>query len=190
MRTLIYIFLALYSISLVSCKKEKNTNIKVEASAENKKSLKKIAVATIDSKSNTETSGTITFTEIDQKVTMIAQLDNISNSGPHAIHIHAIGDCNSEDGKSAGGHWNPTNTNHGKWNSETFHIGDIGNIQINEKGNGTISRTTDLWCINCEDDKKNIIGKAIIIHKGPDDFTSQPSGAAGPRIGCGEIITQ
>ena len=33
----------------------------------------------------------------------------------------------------------------------------------------------------------DIVGKAIIVHAGADDFTSQPSGVAGGRIGCGEI---
>ena len=35
--------------------------------------------------------------------------------------------------------------------------------------------------------KSNIIGRAIIVHSGVDDYTSQPSGAAGGRIGCGVI---
>ena len=50
--------------------------------------------------------------------------------------------------------------------------------------------TTDLWCLNCEDSSKNILGKSIIIHEGIDDFTSQPSGAAGSRIACGGIIEE
>ena len=58
---------------------------------------------------------------------------------------------------------------------------------IGDDGNGIIERETNLWCIDCDDEKKNIVGKAIIIHQGPDDFSSQPAGAAGPRIGCGAI---
>nr|WP_274608912.1 superoxide dismutase family protein [Lamprobacter modestohalophilus] len=30
-------------------------------------------------------------------------------------------------------------------------------------------------------------GAALVIHKGADDYNSQPSGAAGPRIACGVI---
>ena len=52
-----------------------------------------------------------------------------------------------------------------------------------------ITFSTDLWCLNCDDENKNIIGKAIIVHQGIDDFTSQPSGAAGSRITCGGIIS-
>ena len=147
----------------------------------------KSATAIIVSKSNSQITGKVEFREQNGKVQMTAVISN-ATQGDHAIHIHAVGDCNSEDGTSAGGHWNPTNEPHGKWNSASFHRGDIGNIQVNEKGKGSISRETDLWCIGCEDEQKNILGKAIIIHQGPDDFSSQPAGAAGARIGCGEII--
>ena len=47
---------------------------------------------------------------------------------------------------------------------------------------------TDQWCLGCDDETKNILGKAVIIHEGTDDYTSQPSGAAGKRIVCGGII--
>ena len=49
---------------------------------------------------------------------------------------------------------------------------------------------TDLWCLGCDDKNRNILGKSIIVHKGADDFISQPSGAAGSRIACGGIIEE
>jgi Cu-Zn family superoxide dismutase len=145
------------------------------------------ANAIIEAKSDSGISGSVSFSEKNGMVTMTANISGLS-AGNHAIHIHAIGDCSAADGTSAGGHWNPTNVNHGRWGQSPFHIGDIGNIVADSEGNGTITRDTDLWCIGCDDETKNIVGKAIIIHAGPDDFTSQPAGAAGPRIGCGEII--
>ena len=109
--------------------------------------------------------------------------------GEHAIHIHNSSDCSSPDGKSAGGHWNPTAKPHGKWGAETgYHKGDIGNFTADENGNGTISFTTNEWCIGCGDDTKDILGKGIIVHAGVDDLTSQPSGAAGARVSCAGII--
>ena len=119
---------------------------------------------------------------------MTAVISGLSE-GTHAIHIHQTGDCSSPNGKSAGGHWNPTAQPHGKWGAtEGYHKGDIGNFETDENGNGTISKTTDEWCIGCEDATKNVVGKGIIVHQGIDDFTSQPSGAAGARIACGGII--
>ena len=147
----------------------------------------KKAIATIEAKSGSTVSGTVTFIEKDGIVVMKAALSGLSQ-GNHAIHIHAIGDCSAPDGKSAGGHWNPTNENHGKWMEAPFHIGDIGNLVVGADGTGTIERTTNLWSVGGKEAKKNVVGHAIIIHEGPDDFSSQPSGAAGPRVGCGEIV--
>ena len=148
----------------------------------------KKAMATIEAKSGSTVSGTVTFIEKNGIVKMKATLSGLSE-GNHAIHIHAIGDCSAADGKSAGGHWNPTFKNHGKWGDKNgYHKGDIGNFEVNENGDGKIVLETNEWCIGCEDKTKNIVGKAIIVHQGTDDFTSQPSGDAGARIICGGII--
>ena len=82
------------------------------------------------------------------------------------------------------GHWNPTDVEHGKWGEGEFHLGDIGNITVGEDGTGRITLTTDLWEIGTGSDI-DVVGKSIIIHADADDFVSQPSGAAGARIGCG-----
>ncbi len=102
-----------------------------------------------------------------------------------AVHIHEHGDC-GDNGKMAHGHWNPTNAQHGKWGQGSFHSGDIGNVKLDAKGKGTLSVETDLWTLGGKADK-NILGKAIIVHGGVDDFTTQPTGNAGSRIGCGVI---
>jgi len=102
-----------------------------------------------------------------------------------AIHIHEHGDC-SDTAKMAHGHWNPTNAQHGKWGSESFHAGDIGNIKLNAIGKGTMSLTTDLWTLGGKPDK-NLLGRSIIIHGGIDDYKTQPTGNSGTRIGCGVI---
>ncbi len=149
--------------------------------------IKKISM-TLESKSGSTASGTVTFTEDSGVVKMEATLSGLS-PGTHAIHIHEKADCTSEDGKSTGGHWNPTFEPHASWGAEGgYHKGDIGNFEADENGNGSIAMKTDEWCIGCGDEKKDILGKAIIVHQGADDFTSQPSGAAGTRISCGGII--
>ena len=153
-------------------------------------SIPNMVVIELESKSSSETNGFIVFTEEDSKVTMEATISNLE-PGEHAIHIHEKSDCSSSDGKSAGGHWNPTLESHGEWGDSTgFHRGDIGNFNVDENGNGTVSFSTDLWCLDCDDLNKNIIGKSIIIHQGSDDLISQPSGAAGSRIACGGIIEE
>jgi Cu-Zn family superoxide dismutase len=140
-----------------------------------------------ESKSNSNVTGTASFTEKNGKVTFVAKIAGLQ-PGVHAIHIHEKSDCSAADGSSAGGHWNPTFKKHGKWGVDEYHKGDIGNFTADEKGNGTITLTTDEWCIGCEDATKDILGKGLIVHQGADDFTTQPTGNAGARVACSAII--
>jgi len=140
-----------------------------------------------ESKSNSTVTGTATFTEKNGKVTFTAKISGLQ-PGIHAIHIHEKSDCSAADGSSAGGHWNPTFKKHGKWGDVEHHRGDIGNFTADEKGNGTITLTTDEWSIGGEDPSKDILGKGLIVHQGADDYISQPAGNAGARVACSAII--
>lgn len=142
----------------------------------------------MEPKSDSNVQGLVNFVEKDGQVAMSATFSGLT-PGEHAIHIHEKADCSSDDGKSTGGHWNPTAQPHGKWgDTGGFHKGDIGNFLANEDGSAVVSFETDAWCIGCGDPNKDILGKAVIVHQGIDDFTSQPSGAAGARISCTGII--
>lgn len=177
------------ALSIISCKNvnKDKTTLEVET-IETKTVAPKSLTITLNPKSDSNASGTIDFTEENGTVSMTATLSGLE-PGVHAIHIHQSSDCTSPDGKSAGGHWNPSNQPHGKWGAETgYHKGDIGNFTADENGNGTISITTNEWCIGCGDDTKDIIGRGIIVHAGVDDFNTQPTGDAGGRVSCGGII--
>ncbi len=142
----------------------------------------------MEPKSDSSVNGEVTFTQENGNVVMKAVLTGLTE-GEHAIHIHEKADCSSADGKSTGGHWNPTFQPHGKWGAEEgYHKGDIGNFVADADGNATVDFATNEWCIGCDDETKNIVGKAVIVHQGVDDFTSQPSGAAGDRVSCTGII--
>jgi Cu-Zn family superoxide dismutase len=143
------------------------------------------AVAEIAPKSGSDLTGEAVFTSMNGKVTLELTLEH-ATPGPHAVHIHETGDCSAEDASSAGGHWNPTGEEHGRWGVPPFHLGDIGNVDVGEGGKGTLTLETDLWAVGDGSDH-DVLGKAVVVHEGPDDFTSQPAGAAGKRIGCGVI---
>jgi Cu-Zn family superoxide dismutase len=144
------------------------------------------ARADISPASGSELTGSVTFTTTDDgKVEFELTVQN-GEPGEHAVHLHENGDCSAPDATSAGGHWNPTNEPHGKRGTDTFHKGDIANMLISADGTGYLNMTIDGWSIG-GDDQSNILNKAVIIHAKADDFTSQPSGAAGDRIGCGVI---
>jgi len=107
-----------------------------------------------------------------------------------AAHIHRGNECDYIDGSAAMGHWNPTGEAHGYWGTKNFHSGDLGNIKLNSEGKGklVVDDNDKRWTLE-KTGKKSVIGKTIIIHSGYDDGTSQPTGNAGERVGCGVITT-
>jgi len=145
----------------------------------------KTATAAIQSRSDSHVTGKATFTEEKGQVTLKIEIEG-AEPGTHAVHLHEKGDCAAPDATSAGGHWNPTHENHGKWNTAPFHHGDIGNIEVGADGKGTFKLTTNLWTIGSGVDT-DVVGKAVIVHAKADDFTTQPTGNAGGRVGCGVV---
>ncbi len=150
---------------------------------------KEIAQASLSSTANNEAIGSAKFYSLaDGKIKMNLEINMpASADSTVAVHFHEHGDCGNM-GENTHGHWNPTNEAHGKWESANYHSGDIGNIKLDGKGSAKLSVTTDRWNVT-EGDVKNIIGKGIIVHGGTDDYTTQPTGNSGPRIGCGVIET-
>lgn len=148
---------------------------------------KEIAKATLNSTTQNENIGTVKFYSLaDGKIKMDLELNFAAKADSTvAVHFHEHGDCGNM-GENTHGHWNPTKEAHGKWGSANYHSGDIGNIKLDDKGHATLSITTDRWNTN-EGDVKNIIGRGIIVHGGTDDYTTQPTGNSGPRVGCGVI---
>ena len=145
------------------------------------------AMATISgTKADTTLNGTATFDKDGNEVKMHLELTVPSKANQSvAVHFHAMSDC-GDMGKMAGGHWNPTHEDHGKWGTGKYHSGDIGNITLDGTGKGMIDVKTNRWSLG-GDSTTNIIGKTIIVHSGVDDYTTQPSGNSGERIGCGVI---
>lgn len=146
------------------------------------------AEAVIDPLGGGETNGMAIFSDDGSEISL--QLDVYkAPAGPLAAHIHEFGDCSADDGSSAGGHWNPEGEDHGAWGADAHHLGDLGNIEVDESGHGSLTLTTDRWSMGTGD-ADDIVGHAIIVHEKADDFTTQPTGAAGGRIACGVIVAK
>jgi Cu-Zn family superoxide dismutase len=146
-----------------------------------------VASAKLATTADAKDMGTARFFQLeDGKIRMDLEINYAARADSTvAVHFHEHGDCGNM-GENAHGHWNPTKENHGKWGSAASHAGDIGNIQLDNQGRGTISITTDRWTVE-GDDIKTIIGRGIIVHGGTDDYKTQPTGNSGPRVGCGVI---
>jgi Cu-Zn family superoxide dismutase len=146
------------------------------------------AIAWINPKSDSQLAGSAIFLREAGGITLQVKVEQ-APPGEHAVHIHETGDCSAPDGSSAGGHWNPTVEDHGRWGVAPHHLGDIGNLVVGEDGNGTLTLTTDRWSMGTGE-PNDILDLSVIVHASPDDFTTQPTGAAGGRIGCGVIRAQ
>lgn len=149
---------------------------------------KETVVVRLESKSGSTATGLAIFVQEYGQVRLISEFEGLT-PGVHAMHLHEKADCSAADGTSSGGHWNPTFEKHGSWGDpKGYHRGDIGNLTAKADGTAKLMFQTDQWCIGCGDETKDILGKAVILHDGRDDLTTQPTGNAGGRISCGGII--
>lgn len=104
--------------------------------------------------------------------------------GKHGFHVHENGDCSAPDGSSAGAHFNPEKKAHGAPDAAEHHAGDLGNIEADASGAAQVN--IHMNGITIGSGANSVMGKAIIVHANPDDF-SQPTGNAGGRLACGVI---
>ncbi|MFQ5510464.1 MAG: superoxide dismutase family protein [Candidatus Krumholzibacteriia bacterium] len=131
--------------------------------------------------------GIATFVESHDGVRIAVNLHDMPE-GTHALHIHAAGACEKPGFKTAKGHFNPFDRRHGLKSPRGAHAGDLLNIVIGKDGTGAALVTAPL--VTLGEGKNSLFqgpGTAIMIHDGPDDYVSDPAGAAGPRIACGVI---
>ena len=144
------------------------------------------ALAIIESKSGSAVTGRVIFTQLPSGQTRVQVSISNATPGSHGLHIHEKGDCSAPDAASAGGHFNAAGNPHAAPTDAKRHNGDLGNIEIGADGKGTLTITTDMLTVtegpNC------VVGKSVIFHEKTDDFTTQPTGAAGARYGCGVVI--
>jgi len=189
-------FVLALTLTLVGCKHEvKNQTDNTQSSqSENTQPTprveanKQTVVVKLESKSGSTATGVAIFVQEYGQVRVISEFEGLT-PGIHAMHLHEKADCSAADGTSSGGHWNPTFEKHGSWGDpKGYHRGDVGNLTAKSDGTAKLMFQTDQWCIGCGDENRDILGKAVIIHEGRDDLTTQPTGNAGGRVSCGGII--
>ncbi|MBI2307594.1 MAG: superoxide dismutase family protein [Rhodocyclales bacterium] len=145
------------------------------------------AEATLAPTQGNTASGIITFQQNGAKMMVRADVSGLP-PGAHGFHIHEKGDCSAPDGTSAGGHFNPAAKMHGYPLHANHHAGDLPQLAANAKGEAWVEVTLDGLSIG--EGANDIVGKGVIVHAGPDDFSSQPAGNSGPRVACGVIAAK
>jgi Cu-Zn family superoxide dismutase len=131
--------------------------------------------------------GTATLTSLgDRGVFISAQLRNLPE-GTHAFHIHAVGRCEPPF-ESAGGHYNAAQRQHGFLDPNGQHNGDLPNITV--RSDGTASAEAVAWMVTLRGGDAPRLdgdGSALVVHSGVDDYRTDPTGNAGPRLACGVV---
>ncbi|MGM0669985.1 MAG: superoxide dismutase family protein [Gemmatimonadota bacterium] len=141
------------------------------------------AVAVLHPTEGNEVSGIVHFVDSGAGIRVIADVEGLS-PGPHGFHVHQFGDCSAPDGTSAGGHFDPDDMPHGAPTDTERHVGDLGNISADDMGVAHFEWTDTLLSFR---GTHSIVGRGVIVHAQEDDFTTQPTGDAGPRLACGVI---
>jgi len=131
--------------------------------------------------------GTAEITAAGDGVNIVLKAVNLP-PGSHGFHIHAVGQCEGPDFKSAGGHFNPTGKKHGHKNPLGAHSGDLPNLVIAADGTGSLEAL--VHGVTFGTNANGLFhpgGTSLVIHAKADDETSDPAGNSGSRIACGII---
>ena len=149
-----------------------------------------VARAIIDELDGSGVTGTVTFREVEDATTVRISLAGLT-PGEHGFHVHEGDGCGPDStgtpGGAAGGHFNPLVSEHGAPTAAPSdrHAGDLGNVTANAEG---IVAGTVVDSVLTLAGPTSVIGHAVVVHAGADDLTSQPSGDAGSRVGCGVVV--
>lgn len=127
-------------------------------------------------------------------IAVTSEGDSGLEPGDHGVHLHEYGVCAPSDGEQpfsdAGGHFNPTNAQHGGPEDEDSHAGDLGNLTVADDGSIDFEITTDKVTLEpgAENSLADEDGTALVIHADADDMETDPSGESGDRVACGVVF--
>jgi len=129
--------------------------------------------------------GSLVLTQAGTSVRIEGEVTGLDPGGTHGFHIHETGDCSDPDAEGAGGHLNPTGDVHGNPLGDRHHLGDMRNLEANAEGRAVVRHVIDDAGLGAG--THSLRGRAVIVHAGADDYTTDPAGDAGERIACGVI---
>ena len=144
------------------------------------------AVAVLASASGSRVSGKLTLAPMGDGVHISGEVGGLAPNGQFGFHVHEKGDCSAVDASSAGGHFNPAASPHGRAGTASHHAGDMDNVTSD--GEGVARVNVHLRGVSLGGGADNdIAGRAVIVHAAPDDYRTQPTGNAGARLACGVV---
>jgi superoxide dismutase, Cu-Zn family len=137
---------------------------------------------------NGQPAGTATLTQVSGGVRIVIDAKGMP-PGPHGVHIHEVGKCEGPQFTTAGAHFNPDKKQHGTMNPQGAHAGDLPNLTIATGGTGRLETLTERITLGSGATSVfDADGSSIVVHAGPDDFKTDPTGNSGGRLACGVIV--
>ena len=143
------------------------------------------AVAALQPTKGNNVTGTVRFVQTGGTVAVSGEVRGLKPNAEHGFHVHEKGDCSSGDGMSAGGHFNPAGQPHGRHAQGAHHAGDLLSLKADAAGTAKFSFTTPALAVG--QGASDVVGRGLIVHRDPDDYATQPTGNAGPRLACAVI---
>ena len=128
--------------------------------------------------------GTVQLMRDGGELVLAGSLSNLP-AGSHGFHLHTTGRCDAPDFQSAGGHLNPYDRAHGKLDPQGKHLGDLDNVTVSASGTVTVRQSVGSDTAMDMERIFDTDGTSVMVHSGPDDYRTDPSGDAGSRIACG-----
>jgi Cu-Zn family superoxide dismutase len=131
--------------------------------------------------------GTASVSQSAEGLRLVVEATGLSQ-GAHGLHLHMTGRCDPPDFTSAGSHWNPGGKMHGRDNPAGLHLGDLPNLLVGTDGRGRLEVTIPSATLTGgATPLLDADGAALVVHAGPDDYKTDPSGNSGGRIACGVL---
>jgi Cu-Zn family superoxide dismutase len=144
------------------------------------------ATAQLQPTTGNTTTGTVRFVSTGGKVRVSGEVRGLKPGAEHGFHVHEKGDCSGGDGMTAGGHFNPSGAPHGRHAQGTHHAGDLPSLKADASG---VARFDfESATIGVGQGAADVVGRGLIVHRDPDDYQTQPTGNAGPRLACAVIV--
>lgn len=138
--------------------------------------------------------GRIAFLRTERGLEVRARVSGLSPGG-HGFHIHEKADCSAPDALSAGVHFDadphpdgyirPGSRAHGHPSGGTHHIGDLPMLEADGRGEARLDAVLPGLTLQ---GAQGILGRSVVIHAAPDDYTTQPTGNAGAALACAVIV--
>ena len=144
------------------------------------------AQVTLNPTEGNQAAGSLRFAIVDGAVHASGEVTGLGANTVHGFHLHETGDCSAPDASSAGGHFNPGETEHGRVGHGAHHGGDSDNLSADADGVATVDTRFEGVTIG-DGSETDIIGRGVIVHADADDYATQPTGNAGARLACGVI---